>query len=181
MRPSPLLTLGWLAAAALASGCATSPTPPTGTPAALQPPAGQVLAHEGLADGVQIYECMFAPENAGHYAWVLKGPETDLLDRSGHKVGRHYAGPTWQSSDGSKVVGTVAAHVDAPDGKAIPWLLLSAKAHEGSGKFAQVESIQRLQTTGGLPPAEPCVGSRTNEVVRVPYTATYYFYVPGKS
>jgi hypothetical protein len=175
MRFPSLPSQGWLAAAALASGCATPPTPPN-APAALQPPANLVLSLEALADGVQIYECRFAPESPGHYVWVLKGPETDLRSRSGSVIGKHYAGPTWQWKDGSKVVGVSTAHVDSPDGKAIPWLLLGAKSHEGEGKLSQVESIQRLDTTGGVAPTEPCTGARTNEAVRVPYTATYYFY-----
>jgi uncharacterized protein DUF3455 len=100
-----------------------------------------------------------------------------LMDRSGRSVGRHYAGPTWESKDGSSVVGEVRASEPAPDpAAAIPWLLLAAKATAGSGLFSATSSIQRVQTLGGLAPSAACSASNTGQVARVPYTATYYFY-----
>jgi hypothetical protein len=37
-----------------------------------------------------------------------------LRSRSGRILAKHYAGPTWEASDGSKVVGEVAAKSPAP-------------------------------------------------------------------
>jgi hypothetical protein len=38
---------------------------------------------------------------------VLKAPDADLFDEGGRRIGRHFAGPTWEASDdGSKVIGT---------------------------------------------------------------------------
>jgi len=143
-------------------------------PAALRPPAGQSLYLEAVATGVQIYECSQKPDSS--YEWTFKAPEASLADRSGHALGKHYAGPTWESNDGSTVVGEVKAKDPGPSPSAIPWLLLAAKASTGSGTLAATKSIQRLATAGGLAPAEPCAGANLNQVVRVPYTATYYFY-----
>src|SRR2546426_12637571 len=91
-------------------------------------------------------------------------------------VAIHYAGPTWQAIDGSKVVGTVVAKADQPD--AIPWLLLRAASNEGSGLFSEVVYIQRLYTTGGKAPEAGCDQAHDQAEVLVPYTAQYLFYGP---
>jgi len=44
------------------------------------------------------------------------------------------------------------------------------------GKFANVTSIQRLATRGGVEPTVPCNESIVGNEARVPYTAEYYFY-----
>jgi hypothetical protein len=53
-------------------------------------------------------------------------PRPDLFDAGGKKIGRHYAGPHWESSDGSKVAGTLKERADAPQTDSIPWLLLAS-------------------------------------------------------
>jgi hypothetical protein len=146
---------------------------PLEPPQALRAPAGQSLYLEALATGVQIYECS---QKAAAYEWAFKAPEAALADRSGRPLGKHYAGPTWESTDGSTVVGEVKARDPGPNPSAIPWLLLSAKATSGSGTFGGAKSIQRVATVGGVAPAEPCTAANLGRVARVPYSATYYFY-----
>ncbi len=146
-------------------------------PEALKVPATQVLSLETQAVGVQIYECKASKSDPKLFEWVFKSPEAELFDSAGKKIGRHYAGPTWESNDGSKVVGEVKAKDNGPDPNAIPWLLLSAKSTSGSGVFGQVQSIQRLQTTGGKAPAESCNQAQLGKEARVPYKAKYYFYI----
>jgi hypothetical protein len=92
-------------------------------------------------------------------------------------MGKHYGGPTWEAPDGSTVVAEVRARADASDTAAIPLLLLRAKHTTGKGVFARVRSIQRLQTMGGKAPSQPCTQDKVAQVARVPYKATYYFYV----
>ena len=92
-------------------------------------------------------------------------------------IAKHYAGPTWESNDGSKVVGEVKAKDNGPDPNAIPWLALSAKSTSGPGVFSQVKSIQRVDTVGGKAPNEACSQSQAGKVARVGYKATYNFYV----
>ncbi len=145
-------------------------------PDGLQPPVGQVLALAARGTGVQIYQCKAAKEDPAQFAWTLKAPEADLKDLSGKSVGKHYAGPTWEASDGSKVIGEVVAKRDAPDPAAIPWLLLRAKSTSGSGLFSAIASIQRLQTSGGGTPAQKCDSSQSGKESRVPYSAVYRFY-----
>lgn len=157
------------------AACASGPMPPQG-PASLQPPAGQTLVMEALASGVQIYDCAAKADGSGP-GWVFRAPEATLADARSHPLGKHYAGPTWESVDGSTVVGEVQARAPSRTPEtAIPWLLLKAKSHGGSGVFADVRSIQRLNTGGGVAPAEPCTADTLGQVARVRYTAAYYFY-----
>ncbi len=176
----------------LATGCASQPsaqapasTPrpqasravvPAATPAAIAVPSGQRVLLKASAKGVQIYVCKAAESAPRIYEWTLEAPEADLFDEEGQKIGRHYVGPTWQSTDGSKVVGKLRSHVDAPDATAVPWLLLDVKSTEGTGIFSKVKYIQRVETSGGKAPASGCDADRTGAEMRVDYTATYYMY-----
>jgi hypothetical protein len=130
------------------------------------------------AKGVQIYTWQQKKDSPSQYEWVFKSPEADLFDASGKKIGHHYAGPTWESSDGSKVLGELKAHISSKDESAVPWLLLTAKEHEGTGIFSHVTSIQRLETVGGKAPLAGSNPPKAGTEVRVPYTADYYFYGP---
>jgi hypothetical protein len=140
-------------------------------------PADQSLAVAAHATGVQIYDCKPAKDDPKRLEWVLRAPEADLFDRDGRKMGKHYAGPTWEANDGSKVVGEVKGRDDGPDASAIPWLLLTAKSNSGAGTFARVTTIQRLRTVGGKAPAGTCTPASGGES-RVAYSADYYFYAP---
>ena len=159
------------------AGCATqgAGTAPA-IPENLRATAAETLALETKATGVQIYECGTAGNDPARFQWNFKAPEADLFDTAGKRVGRHYAGPTWEANDGSKVVAAVKARSDAPDAKAIPWLLLSTKSTAGSGVFSRTSSIQRVSTVGGTAPAEACNAALAGKVARVNYTAVYYFY-----
>jgi hypothetical protein len=125
---------------------------------------------------VQIYECVAKQGQAGVYEWTFRAPEAALSSRSGSELGKHYAGPTWEAPDGSRVLGELKARDPGPDATAIPWLLLGAKATFGKGVFTQTTNIQRVATKGGASPSEPCSAANTNQFARVPYSATYYFY-----
>jgi Protein of unknown function (DUF3455) len=141
-------------------------------PAALKP--GELKAYLAVsAKGVQIYACN--KNDAGAYVWTFKGPEAELADTAGKTIGKHYGGPTWEGSDGGKVVGAVKASAPAPGGNAIPWLLLDIKSRAGSGQFTQAAGILRVSTVGGQAPAAGCDEAHAGAEQRVPYTATYYF------
>jgi hypothetical protein len=145
-------------------------------PDTLKVPPTDTLAFAARAKGVQIYECRANKDNASQYEWVLKAPEADLFDARGKKVGHHYGGPSWASSDGSKVTGELKGSEPSTDANSIPWLLLSAKTHEGRGIFSRVNSIQRLETRGGKAPSGGCDQSAMGKQLQAPYTAVYYFY-----
>jgi hypothetical protein len=143
-------------------------------PAALQPPAGQTLVWRAPAVGVQIYRCQAG--NAGP-AWTFVGPEAVLLDGEGRVIGTHFGGPSWMARDGSRVVGARVEGADAANPASIPWLLLRVTQRDGAGVLANVASIQRLYTAGGVaPPAGECTAARVGSEARVDYTAYYFFY-----
>jgi hypothetical protein len=147
-----------------------SDVPPLPNPA-LAVPAGNELAFHYDAVGVQIYTCK---ATATGFGWVFVAPDATLYAK-GKIVGTHYAGPTWESKDGSKVVGSRIAGA-TPDPTSIPWLLLGVVSHAGDGKMSEVTYIQRLETSGGLAPSSGCDATAAGVSARVPYTATYYFY-----
>ena len=147
-------------------------------PPALQAPASEKLVLQSHATGWQVYTC--GTDAEGKLKWTLKAPDAELHDTQGKVIGLHFAGPTWKSADGSEVTAKAAAHVDSPDSRSIPWLLLTATGHSGQGRFAHVTSIQRLHTLGGAPPAATeCNASKANTEARSRYTADYYFYAPA--
>ncbi len=142
----------------------------------LQPPAGATLLFELDARGVQIYACDTDPEDDSAYIWTFVAPEAELLNRNGEVVGTHFAGPTWQGNDGSAVMAEVLERADAPDAGSIPWLLLGATDHAGSGAFSTITHVQRLATVGGVAPAEGCDADHAGEEARVEYEAVYAFF-----
>ncbi len=164
-------------ALALLAGCVTGGKHAPGVPDSLRAPANQVVLLALEASGVQIYTCGASQDAPSKFTWIFKAPEAALFDAGHVRVGKHYDGPTWQAGDGSKVVGQVRAQDPGPDPNAIAWLLLGAKSVSGSGMFAQTLSIQRVNTAGGKSPAGGCAAETAGRESRVPYTATYYFYV----
>jgi hypothetical protein len=157
---------------ALIAGCATAPP----VPGALRVPADQALIKQLHATGVQIYECQPSKNDAAQFEWAFKGPEAKLATQGGRNVGKHYAGPTWESNDGSRVVGEVIGNSPSSKPNSIPWLLLRARATTGNGLFTHVQFIQRLNTVGGSVPATGCRGEQAGQQLRASYTADYLFY-----
>jgi Protein of unknown function (DUF3455) len=165
-----------VSAALLVCGAIAEASPLPVVPENLKAPADQTLSLVTQATGVQIYACNAGKSDPTKFEWIFKSPEADLLNSAGAKIGKHYAGPTWEANDESKVVGEVKARDDGPDASAIPWLLLKAKSTSGKGVFGHTQSIQRIKTVGGKAPAAGCDQAKVGSEVRVPYTATYYFY-----
>ena len=151
--------------------------PRTTIPAQIAAPADQRLALVAAAAGVQIYRCDPKKDAPGTSAWVFQAPEAILRDVAGRYIGKHYAGPTWEAEDGSKVVGAVDARRDAPESTAIPWLRLKTKSSGSAGTLTAVTSVLRLSTAGGQPPPGGCSEPDLGRIVRVEYSADYYFYV----
>ena len=153
------------------AACATQPA--LNIPPALEPAAGESLAMVVGAKGVQIYECRARKDVGAGYEWAFVAPEADLFDATGQPIGTHGAGPFWQASDGSRVVGKLKARSDAPAAGTIPWLLLTTESTGPGGAFARVTSIQRVNTAGGAAPATPCTPEASGQKARIQYTADY--------
>ncbi len=129
-------------------------------------PAGNKVHFHGFGVGVQIYTWNGS-------TWGAAVPEATLFNAEGI-VAIHFAGPTWESNSGSKVVGALPPKSVTADPNAIPWLRLSSLSTEGPGIFANTTFIQRVNTLGGKAPSAD--GTVVGQVARVPYTADYFFY-----
>jgi len=161
----------------IAQGCAADAASPAASSAGIPDilhVQGPVIARV-RAKGYQVYTCK--ADASGNLSWALKAPDATFENDIGLQ-GKHYAGPTWESTiDGSKVVGKKIADYASPIPGAVPWLLLAAASHEGAGSLSSVTFIQRLNTAGGKAPA---IGdAKAGDEVRVAYTAEYVFYGPG--
>jgi hypothetical protein len=134
----------------------------------LEPPAGSKIVLKAHAAGDQVYACDGSN-------WVLSRPDAKLFDEAGKQIGTHFAGPTWEYSDGSRVTGKAVANA-APDPDSIPWLLVEARDHQGDGLMSHVAFIQRLSTSAGKAPAGGCDAVHKGQETRSHYTAIYVFY-----
>jgi len=164
-------TLLWVATIA---GCAALPP----APGPVRVPATQSLIKQLHATGVQIYECQPAKQDPAQFEWNFMAPEARLTTSGGRAVASHYAGPTWEAKDGSRVIGEAVASSRSPNPNSIPLLLLRARANSGKGLFAHVQFIQRLNTKGGSLLATGCRKDQAGQQLRAAYTADYLFYGP---
>jgi Protein of unknown function (DUF3455) len=155
-------------ALSLSLGAQEIPTP-------IQAPAEEHLLLQVHAKGDQIYGCK---GEGGQFAWTLQGPDAKLFDKRGKPFGKHFAGPTWEANDGSRITGRSIANTPSPDANSIAWLLLKIVSHSGKGVLERVTSVQRINTNGGKAPAFGCDTSHEGQQVRVPYSADYLFYGP---
>ena len=144
-------------------------------PSQIQAPANEQLLLQVHAKGDQIYTCK---GDAGSFSWTLKAPDAQLFDKDGKPFGKHFAGPSWEASDGSRVMGKAAANAPSPDADSIPWLLVNIVNHEGTGVLSRATTIQRINTKGGKAPASGCDAAHAGAELRVPYSADYLFYAP---
>lgn len=178
-RPVLALALALLITSGLAEPgwtSAGSATPGAAVPDDLQVPSGHKAYLVGHAEGVQIYSCQ---ATASGYSWVFVSPLATLRGDNGKFLTSHYAGPTWEAKDGSKVVGRRVAGAPSPTTGAIPWLLLEAastSAGPEGERLAHTTYIQRINTTGGVMPAAECDASNLGDLSDMAYTADYLFF-----
>ena len=167
-------TYAFVAAAMVLAGATQAAKAAEAVPAALQPPAGYTLAFTAKARGLQVYTS--TAEAGAAPKWVLEAPVAELAAKPG--AVHHYAGPSWEAADGSKIVrdkDTAVVTVPAKKASAdIPWLLIKVTADPAAGVLDKVGYVQRIATHGGVAPTTPPV--RTGTKVGVPYTATYAFF-----
>jgi Protein of unknown function (DUF3455) len=178
-------TLISLAAAAVLSACASAPMPMSAAPmmavdnatlpAPVRVPAGAKLMMTTTGVGEITYECREKKDMAGQHEWAFVAPVATLYGSGRAVVGKYYAGPTWESTDGSKVTGKQVAVAPAAPGS-IALQLVKADPAMGSGAMTGVGYIQRLNTKGGVPPAMACDATSKGQRQQVAYEADYVFY-----
>jgi hypothetical protein len=165
--------LAALAAAVPLTGIATAAPSAPEVPDGIAVEEGNKPFLIGHAVGVQIYRCNGA-------SWAPVAPRANLYGDNGQLIATHFAGPSWQARDGSKVVAQRIKDPVMVDLTAIPWLLLEAKqvtAGPDGARLAGTTFIQRINTTGGLAPdASTCTAATAGAEEEVPYTADYVFW-----
>lgn len=119
------------------------------------------------AQGAQIYECK--ANATGQLAWQFREPIAALFE-NGKTVGRHYAGPSWELDDGSRITGKVTGKAPGASTQDIPLLRLDVSTRSGNGRLKDAATIQRLNTRGGT--AEGTC-ERAGALLSVPYSADY--------
>ncbi len=128
------------------------------------------------AIGVQKYTCQ------ADGTWLFTDPEATLYKTTGvpKPIGTHFLNfatglPVWQLKDESSVEAARTQTASGGTGN-IAWLLLQAvttTAGSDGDRLTSTTWVQRLNTSGGVAPAETCVpGDR----IAVPYSADYFFW-----
>jgi hypothetical protein len=131
-------------------------TTPTSTPSAIGAIAELFDASCEIANPSEAQNNIVQAAAIGHHFFAdLTTPDFDISDLGNTKT---------------KKIEEVAAPNPGAD---IKWLRLQAQATEST---SQVKYIYRLNTVGGLAPAN-CEGRAEGEVVTVQYEAQYWIYV----
>jgi len=134
---------------------------------------GESLVLSVHAEGAQVYECKAGSD--GKLAWAFREPIATLLSE-GKTVGRHFAGPNWELTDGSAVTARAAGNAPGATPADIPWLKLEVTARRGSGTLTPVTTVQRIDTHGGKLEGA-C--DKAGEFKSAPYSAEYVFLKKG--
>jgi Protein of unknown function (DUF3455) len=158
----------FLVSCSLASASAAE----TSLPDAIAAP-GTTVVLTVHAEGAQVYECKAGTD--GKLTWAFREPIATLL-ADGKTVGRHYAGPNWEHSDGSAVVGKTIGNAPGATASDIPWLKLDVISKRGRGILSDVTTVQRINTKGGkIEGACETAGTYRS----APYSADYVFLRKG--
>jgi len=171
-------------------GCSGDWLDATALSPSIVPDAGVVILH-AAGSGTQNYQCQSIASDGGvdggaTYGWVFIGPQATLDDCNATLIGHHFASeagaaaPEWQTLDGTYVIGSKRVAY-TPDGGAgsVPWLLVQATAHGGSGTLSNADWVSRANTDGGIaPPSTTCDSTSVGTTQDVGYTADYYFWGP---
>ena len=156
-----------------APATAPVPAPSLGFFSKIKAPSTHFPALQLASRGVQIFRC---EKRDGGLAWVFRQPQADLLEAGGKPVGKHGANFSFEHDDGSRLVSTIASYDEASKPTDLRWLLLTTRSF-GKGALENVTHVQRVNTTGGMPPAR-CEASQLNQLLRVDFTSDFVFYRP---
>ncbi|WP_232231887.1 DUF3455 domain-containing protein [Burkholderia sp. WSM2230] len=143
-------------------------------PLSLRAESQEVLQDVLSAVGDEVWNCR---RSGGTLQWTSAGAEATLVDQARKSVGTVMPNRMFSAYDGSYVIGRVTADETVTPG-ALPWQRMAARFNAGErmgdGRFARTTSVQRVLTSGGLPPNPVC--NQEGVSLFVPYSATYLFY-----
>lgn len=149
-----------------APACALADDKPL--PAAIAAP-GETVVLKAHAVGLQYYDCKAGAD--GKLVWTFNSPQATLMVND-KVVGHHAPGPTWELADGSIITAKGAGNAPGASADDIAWLKLEVTSHKGSGQLADVVTVQRINTVGGV-----LKGACDNDKLGrgMPYSADYVF------
>ena len=196
-----IATLALALACAIASTAHAAKITPPSVPANLQVAAGSRVFLVGHAIGTQNYIC--SPTATG-VAYVLSTPQATLFNDEGGQLTTHFFSPnpdpndantnplvladgairpTWQHSrDNSSAWAKLHPNGSAAvTPGALAWLLLDVVGVQeglaGGDVLTKTTQIPRVNTVGGLAPAQGCASpADLGRTAVVEYAADYYFY-----
>ena len=161
-----------LAVLLLSGSLVSAATAETPVPDAIAAPGESVILTLH-AEGAQVYDCKAGAD--GKPGWSFREPIATLM-ADGKTVGRHYAGPNWEYSDGSAVAAKAAGNAPGATANDIPWLKLTVVSQRGNGVLTGITTVQRINTQGGkLDGACDKPGATRS----APYSADYVFLRKG--
>ncbi|WP_186310912.1 DUF3455 domain-containing protein [Paraburkholderia sp. BCC1886] len=180
------------------AACTTPYLPPADAdlPVTLRAGPNQHLDRALTARGQSLYECR---RDGKALSWSREGDLATLVDAQRRSVGTVAPGGYFVAYDDSYVATKPDAEAQVTAGTLV-WARLVPRhrideaqgrgangargAHgvtsvyrSGTGSFAQTSLIQRVDTTGGLPPNPLC--TREGGTLLVPFSATYLIYSPA--
>jgi len=166
---------------------------PPVVPPNLAAPVGTTAFLIAHARGTQNYVCL---ATATGVSWTFFGPQATLFDDNASQQITHFLSTnpvdgtlraTWQHS-GDTSTAWAAAIQSSTDQNfvapgAIAWLLLQVVGAQYGPtlghKLTSTAYIQRVNTVGGMAPADGCSGATdVGRKALVPYMADYVFYRP---
>lgn len=156
-----------------ATGATPIPNPGVGFFSKIKAPSTHQPTLQLASRGVQIFRC---EKRDTRLTWVFRQPQADLLDATGKVVGKHGANFSFEHDDGSRLVSTIAAFDEASKPTDLRWVLFTTRSF-GQGVFENVTHVQRVNTSGGMPPTR-CEPPQLNQLLRVDFTSDFVFYRP---
>jgi hypothetical protein len=156
-----------------ASATPTVATPSLGFFSKIKVPDDRVAVLKLSARGAQVFRC---EKQDGRNVWAFRQPDSELLDGTGKAVGRHGANFSFEHADGSRLVATISAYDEAPRTTDLRWLLMTTRSF-GAGALEGVTHVQRVNTSGGMPPTS-CEAGQLGKLLRVDFTSDFVFYRP---
>jgi hypothetical protein len=127
------------------------------------------------ARGTNIFQCKARVNEPNTYGWYFVAPDAILYEGTRAAGGHRAVGQFESDNDRTSVFGVLRA--TQPGGaENLPWATMRAAPTGDSGMFAGVTTIQRVNTAGGVAPADGCTAANAGNEARVNFSADYYFY-----
>ena len=148
---------------------------PAGLAPGLRAGANEEPAFMLTARGVNLFQCKARVEDPNTYGWFFVAPDATLFEGS-RSAGRHQAVGQFESATDRTTIFGVPRATQPGGANNLPSMAMRAAPTGDTGMFAGVTTIQRVNTAGGVAPAEGCAASNAGAETRVDFSADYYFY-----